>query len=104
MDTGSNDQIAKARIAGLHRQAQQDARSRQGRRPPTHPAGRHVLRLPLSAARRALPAERAPTGRHRRSHNLRGGGSETAEWPGRPGRCPLLRPAGQQASPQGLVP
>jgi hypothetical protein len=54
-----NHQIAQARIADLHRQAQQDAlarAARQGRRPHKHPSGRHVLRLLIIAARRALPA------------------------------------------------
>ena len=54
-----NYQIAQARIADLHRQAQRDAlarQARQGRRPHKHPSGRHVLRLPIIAARRALTA------------------------------------------------
>jgi hypothetical protein len=102
MDTGSNDQIATARIAGRHRQAQQDALARQarpGRRPPTHPAGRHVLRLPLSAARRALPAERAPTSRPRRSHYRRGEAVRPRSGPGAPGAASQFRPAGQQGQP-----
>ena len=54
-----NYQIAQARIADLHRQAQRDAlarEARQGRRPHKHPSRRHVLRLPVIAARRALTA------------------------------------------------
>lgn len=50
-------QIMQARTADLHRQAQQDAlarAARQGRRPHKHPSGRHVLRLPIVASRRAL--------------------------------------------------
>lgn len=54
-----NRQIAQARIADLHRQAQRDAlahEARQGRRPHKRPGGRYVLRLPFIAARRALTA------------------------------------------------
>ncbi len=54
-----NHQIAQARIADLHRQAQQDAlarAARQGRRPHKHPSARNILRLPIIAARRALTA------------------------------------------------
>lgn len=52
-------QIAQARIADLHRQAQRDAlarETREGRRPHKHPSGRHILRLPIIAVRRALTA------------------------------------------------
>jgi hypothetical protein len=51
-------QIARDRIADLHRQGQHDAlarAARQGRRPHKRPSG-HVLRLPLIAVRRALTA------------------------------------------------
>ena len=54
-----NHQIARDRIADLHRQAQHDALARavrQGRRPHERPSGRHVLRLPIIAVRRALTA------------------------------------------------
>ena len=54
-----NHQITRARIADLHRQAQRDAlarAARQGRRPHKHPSARHVLRLPIIAARRAITA------------------------------------------------
>jgi hypothetical protein len=54
-----NHQIMQAWIADLHRQAQQDALSRaarQGRRPHKHPSARHVLRLPIITARRAITA------------------------------------------------
>jgi hypothetical protein len=57
MHSTINHQIMQARIADLHRQAQQDAlarAARQGRRLHKHPARRHVLRLPIIAARRAL--------------------------------------------------
>jgi hypothetical protein len=57
MHSTINHQIMQARIADLHRQAQQDAlarAARQGRRLHKHPSGRHVLRLPIIAARRAL--------------------------------------------------
>lgn len=59
MHSTISHQIAQARIADLHRQAQQDAlarAARQGRRPHKHPSGRHVLRLPLIATRRGLTA------------------------------------------------
>jgi hypothetical protein len=52
-------QIAQARIANLHRQAQRDAlarEARQGRRPHKSLSGRPVLRLPILAPRRALTA------------------------------------------------
>ena len=48
----------EARVADLHRQAQQDAlarAARQGRLPPKHQSGRRVLRLPV-IARRVLTA------------------------------------------------
>jgi len=54
-----NHQIARDRVADLHRQAQHDAlarTARQGRRPHKRPSGRRVLRLPIIAARRALTA------------------------------------------------
>jgi len=54
-----NYQIMQARVADLHRQAQQDAlarAARQGRRPPKHQSERGVLRLPVITARRALTA------------------------------------------------
>jgi hypothetical protein len=54
-----NYQIMQARVADLHRQAQQDAlarAARQGRRPPKHQSGRRVLRLPVITARRVLTA------------------------------------------------
>jgi len=53
-----NHQIARDRIADLHRQAQHDALARAARqgRPHKRPSGRHVLRLPIIAARRALTA------------------------------------------------
>jgi hypothetical protein len=54
-----NHQIMQARVADLHRQAQQDAlarAARQGRRPHNHPSGRRILRLPIITARRALTA------------------------------------------------
>jgi hypothetical protein len=54
-----NHQIMQARVADLHRQAQQDAlarAARQGRRPPKHQSGRRVLRLPVITARRVLTA------------------------------------------------
>ena len=50
-----NHQIVQARVADLHRQAQQRA-ARQGRPPPKHQSGRHVLRLPVITARRVLTA------------------------------------------------
>ncbi len=49
-----NHQIMQARVADLHRQAQQDTlarAARQGRRPPEHQSGRRVLRLPVITAR-----------------------------------------------------
>jgi hypothetical protein len=49
----------QARVADLHRQAQQDAlarAARQGRRPPKHQSGRRVLRLPVITARRVFTA------------------------------------------------
>jgi hypothetical protein len=52
-------QIARDRVADLHRRAQHDALARaadQGRRPHKRPSGRHVLRLPIIAVRRALTA------------------------------------------------
>ena len=52
-------QIARDRIADLHRQAEHDALARavlQDRRPHERPSGRHVLRLPIIAVRRALTA------------------------------------------------
>jgi hypothetical protein len=54
-----NHQIMKARVADLHRQAQQDAlacAARQGRRPPKRQSRRGVLRLPVITARRVLTA------------------------------------------------
>ena len=54
-----NRQIARDRIAGLHRQAQHDAlarAARQDRRPHQRPSGWHVLRLPVIAVRRARTA------------------------------------------------
>jgi hypothetical protein len=54
-----NYQIMQARVADLHRQAQQDAiarAARQGRRPPKRQFGRRVLRLPVITARRVLTA------------------------------------------------
>jgi hypothetical protein len=57
-----NHQIMQARVADLHRQAQQDAlahAARQGRRPPKHQSGRRVLRLPAITARRLLTARAA---------------------------------------------
>jgi hypothetical protein len=54
-----NYQIMQARVADLHRQAQQDAMARavrQGRRPPKRQSGRRVLRLPVITARRVLTA------------------------------------------------
>ena len=53
-----NRQIARDRIADLHRQAQRDAlaRAAEGRRPHERPSRRHVLRLPIIAVRRALTA------------------------------------------------
>jgi hypothetical protein len=59
MHSTISHQIAQARIADLHRQAQRDAlarETRQGRRPHKRPSGRHVLRLPIITARRALTA------------------------------------------------
>jgi len=52
-----NHQIARDRIADLHRRAQHDAlaRAAQGR-PHKRPSARHVLRLPIIAGRRALTA------------------------------------------------
>lgn len=50
MSTSSTYQIAQARIAGRHRQAQQDAlarQARQGHRPPTHRAGAAAAGLAL---------------------------------------------------------
>jgi len=54
-----NQQIIQARVADLHRQAQQDAlarAARQGRRPPKCQSGPGVLRLPVITARRVLTA------------------------------------------------
>ena len=54
-----NHQIARDRVADLHRRAQHDALARaadQGRRPHKRPSGRHVLRLPIIVVRRALTA------------------------------------------------
>jgi len=54
-----NRQIARDRIADLHRRAQHDALARaasEGRRPHQRPAGRHVLRLPIIAVRHARTA------------------------------------------------
>jgi len=54
-----NHQIARDRVADLHRQAQRDAlarTARQGRRSHERPSGRRVLRLPIFAVRRALTA------------------------------------------------
>jgi hypothetical protein len=59
MHSTISHQIAQARVADLHRQAQQDAlarAARQGRRLHKHPSGRRPLRLPIIAARRALTA------------------------------------------------
>ena len=52
-----NHQIARERIADLHRRAQHDAlaSAAQGR-PHKRPSARHVLRLPIIAGRRALTA------------------------------------------------
>ena len=53
-----NHQIARDRIADLHRRAQHDALASaagQGR-PHKRLSGRHVLRLPIIAGRRALTA------------------------------------------------
>jgi hypothetical protein len=57
-----NHQIMQARVADLHRQAQQDAlarAARQDRRPQKHQSGRRVLRLPIITARRLLTARAA---------------------------------------------
>jgi hypothetical protein len=57
MHSTISHQIMQARTADLHRQAQEDAlarAARQGRRPHKRPSGRHVLRLPIIASRRAL--------------------------------------------------
>ena len=54
-----NHQIARDRIADMHRQAQQDALARdarQGRQPHKRPSGWHVLRLPVIVARRLRTA------------------------------------------------
>jgi len=54
-----NHQIVQARVADLHREAQQDAlarAARQGRRPPKSQPGRRILRLPVITARRVLIA------------------------------------------------
>jgi hypothetical protein len=54
-----NYQIARDQIADLHRKAQHGAlarAARQGRRPHERQSGRHVLRLPVIAVRRALTA------------------------------------------------
>jgi hypothetical protein len=53
-----NHQIARDRTADLHRRAQYDALARAARqdRPHKRPSGRHVLRLPIIAVRRALTA------------------------------------------------
>ena len=54
-----NHQIARDRVADLHRQAQHDALARAARldsRPHKRPSVRHVLRLPIIAVRRALTA------------------------------------------------
>jgi hypothetical protein len=54
-----NHQIMQARVADLHRQAQQDTlarAARQGRRPPKRQSGRRVLRLPVIAPRRVFTA------------------------------------------------
>jgi hypothetical protein len=54
-----NHQIMQARIADLHRQAQHDAlarAARQDRWAHKHPPARHVLRLPIIRARRAIAA------------------------------------------------
>ena len=59
MYSAINYQIAQARIADLHRQAQRDAlarEARQGRRPHKRPSAWHVLRLPVIVARRVLTA------------------------------------------------
>jgi hypothetical protein len=52
-------QIAQARIADMRNQARQDAlahEARQSRRAHKSPFGRHLLRRPVLAARRALTA------------------------------------------------
>jgi hypothetical protein len=59
MYSTTNYQIMQARVADLHRQAQQDAlarAARQGRRSPKREPGRRVLRLPVITLRRALTA------------------------------------------------
>ena len=60
----NNHEIVQARVADLHRQAQQDAlarAARQGRRPSKREPGRPVLRLPVITARRVLIAWAAHT-------------------------------------------
>jgi hypothetical protein len=51
-------QIARDRVADLHRRAQHYALARAARqgRPHKRPSGRHALRLPIIAVRRALTA------------------------------------------------
>jgi hypothetical protein len=59
MDSTINRQIMEARVADLHRQAQQQAlarAARQGRQPPERQSGRRVLRLRVITARRVLTA------------------------------------------------
>jgi hypothetical protein len=53
-----NHQIVQARVADLHREAQQDALARAARqgRPSKRQPGRRVLRLPVLTARRVLTA------------------------------------------------
>ena len=54
-----NQQIIQARVADLHRQAQQDAlarAARQGRRPSERQSGAGVLRLPVTIVRRVVTA------------------------------------------------
>jgi len=53
-----NHQIARDRTADLHRRAQHDALARAARQGRPHKLlpGRHVLRLPIIAVRRALTA------------------------------------------------
>jgi hypothetical protein len=50
MNSTINYQIMQARVADMHRQAQQDAlarAARRGRRLPKRQSGRRVLRLPV---------------------------------------------------------
>lgn len=57
-----NQQIMQARVADMHRQAQQEAlarTARQSRRSAKQPSGRRVLRLPVITVRRVLIARAA---------------------------------------------